>query len=143
MKEDFEIMSSFQKWKCSWSLVAAIASIFALASIVHLFLFPLVPSFSYISSREAQDSCVPTNGSIQSEIRPPPLDLGNRFPADLHRAVLYRSAPWKAEIGRWLSGCHAIAKEVNIVEVITVKALCLLILISATFFFIVCRYCFP
>jgi hypothetical protein len=38
----------------------------------------------------------------------------------LHRAVFYRNAPWKAEIGRWLSGCDAVTKEVSVVEVIIV-----------------------
>ena len=46
------------------------------------------------------------------------LDLDHRFPSDLHNAVVYHNAPWKAEIGQWLSGCDSIAKEVNIVEVI-------------------------
>ncbi|KAL5744045.1 hypothetical protein ACOSQ2_027161 [Xanthoceras sorbifolium] len=49
---------------------------------------------------------------------PSRLDINHRFPADLHKAVVYRNAPWKAEIGGWLSGCDAITEEVNIVEII-------------------------
>lgn len=120
-------MFSILKWKCSWSLIATIASIvglvsIALASIVHLFFFPLVPSFDYFSL--AQNSCVPINGSSETttdHVRgnlEPPIDLDNQFPADLHKAVVFRGAPWKAEIGRWLAGCGSISNEVNIVEVI-------------------------
>ncbi|ONH95380.1 hypothetical protein PRUPE_7G067200 [Prunus persica] len=120
-------MLSIQKWKCSWSQIATIASIVALASIilgsiVHLFWFPLVPSFNYFS--QAQNSCVPINGSAEAVIDnvkgnfKPPIDLDRQFPSDLHKAVVFRGAPWKAEIGRWLSGCDPISDEVNIVEVI-------------------------
>ncbi|TXG70461.1 hypothetical protein EZV62_005396 [Acer yangbiense] len=122
------MMFSVQKWKWSWSLVAAVASVLALVSVVHLFLVPVVPSFDYISSRQVQSPCVQLNGSIQGgsnhvwENSPPRLDLDHRFPADLHRAVVYRNAPWKAEIGRWLSGCDAVAEEVNIVEIIGGKS---------------------
>ncbi|XP_040369101.1 DNA topoisomerase 3-beta isoform X2 [Rosa chinensis] len=38
--------------------------------------------------------------------------------ADLHKAVVFRGAPWKAEIGRWLTGCGSISNKVNIVELI-------------------------
>lgn len=119
-------MLQVRKWKCSWSLVASIASVLALVSVVHLFLFPLVPSFDYFSARQVQNSCVPFNGSIQGptdrvwENSLPPLDLDHRFPADSRKAVVYRNAPWKAEIGSWLSGCDAVAKKVNIVEVLIV-----------------------
>ncbi|KAH0972022.1 hypothetical protein GBA52_024178 [Prunus armeniaca] len=120
-------MLSIQKWKCSWSQIATIASIVALASIilgsiVHLFWFPLVPSFNYFS--QAQNSCVPINGSAEAVVDnvkgnfKPPIDLDRQFPSDLHKAVVFRGAPWKAEIGRWLSGCDPISDEVNIVEVI-------------------------
>ncbi|KAK3217773.1 hypothetical protein Dsin_011743 [Dipteronia sinensis] len=118
------MMFSVQKWKWSWSLVAAVATVLALVSVVHLFLVPVVPSFDYISSRQVQSPCVPLNGSIQGgsnhvwENSPPRIDLDHRFPADLHKAVVYRNAPWKAEIGRWLSGCDAVAEEVKIVEII-------------------------
>ncbi|PON32049.1 Exostosin-like [Parasponia andersonii] len=115
-------MFSIQKWKCSWSLFATIASVVALVSVVHLFLFPLVPTFDYF--RQAQIPCVPINGSAEvgtdhvRESPQPSIDLDRQFPADLHNAVVYRGAPWKAEIGQWLSGCDTIVKEVNISEII-------------------------
>ncbi|KAF5747987.1 Exostosin family protein isoform 1 [Tripterygium wilfordii] len=117
-------MISIKNWKCSWSLVATSASIVALVSVVHLFLFPVVPSFDYLTNRQAQNSCVPFNGSAEEQTHHvleslrPVLDLDKRFPFDLHKAVVYRNAPWKAEIGRWLSGCNAVTREVKINEVI-------------------------
>ena len=120
-------MISLQKWRFSWSLIATIASIVAFVSVVHTFLFPLVPPFDYF--RQVQTSCVPVNGSAEDKTdhvgesqspRPTPIDLVRQFPADSHNAVVYRGAAWKAEIGRWLSGCDSNAKEVSIVEVIRV-----------------------
>ncbi|KAK2995767.1 hypothetical protein RJ640_010743, partial [Escallonia rubra] len=121
-EEGCEIMLSFQKWRCSWSLVAAIASIVAFVSVVHLFLFPVVPSFDYFGTRGVQPSCVPINGSIEggrdNVLRNPQplLDLDTQFPADSHEAVVYHGAPWKADIGRWLSGCDSIVTAVNVSE---------------------------
>ncbi|KAG8371916.1 hypothetical protein BUALT_Bualt12G0012600 [Buddleja alternifolia] len=128
-------MFSLQKWKCSWSLAASIASILALVSVVHLFLYPVVPSLDYLSLRQAQSSCLPVNGSIEGsqkyiprmgsnegskdyskETYQPMVDLNVRYPADLHNSVTYRGAPWKAEIGRWLSGCDSSVTAVEIVE---------------------------
>uniref|UniRef100_A0A5B6Z8Z3 EGF-like domain-containing protein n=1 Tax=Davidia involucrata TaxID=16924 RepID=A0A5B6Z8Z3_DAVIN len=115
-------MFSIQKWKCSWPMVATITSIVALISVVHLFLLPMVPSFDYFRVRQVQNSCVPINGSVEGGrdnvkhnlLRV--LDLDGRFPSDLHKAVVYRGAPWKAEIGRWLSGCNSITTAVKVVE---------------------------
>lgn len=133
-------MFSFQK-RCSWSLVASGASFVILVSVVHLFLYPVVPSLDYFST----NSCLPINGSSAVDDRasqdnktiedrmyvtlvngtskgsppPPMLDLKAEFPEDLHNAVVYRGAPWKAEIGRWLAGCDARNASVKIVEVIT------------------------
>ncbi|KAF5750199.1 Exostosin family protein isoform 1 [Tripterygium wilfordii] len=117
-------MISLKSWKFSWSLVATSASVVALVSVVHLFLFPVVPSFDYLTNRQARNSCVPSNGSVVeqthhvSESLQPGLDLDKRFPSDLHKAVVYHNAPWKAEIGRWLSGCDSITREVKVNEVI-------------------------
>lgn len=129
-------MFSLQKWKCSWSLAATIAAILALASVVHLFLYPLVSPLDYLSLSKTQNSCLPENGSTEgsqkkiSEIgaekgktdssnkNPQPVvDLSVQYPADLHYGVTYRGAPWMAEIGRWLSGCDSNTTAVKIVEV--------------------------
>nr|GLL24593.1 uncharacterized protein LOC109150988 [Ipomoea trifida] len=135
-------MFSFQK-RCSWSLVASGASFVILVSVVHLFLYPVVPSLDYFST----NSCLPINGSSAVDDRasqdnktiedrmyvtlvngtskgspPPMLDLNAEFPEDLHNAVVYRGAPWKAEIGRWLAGCDARNASVKIVEQIGSKS---------------------
>ncbi|CAN6577068.1 unnamed protein product [Malus baccata var. baccata] len=126
-EESSKIMLSIQKWKCPGSQIATVTSVVALVSIVlvsivHLFWFPLVPSFAYFS--QAQNSCVPINGSadsitdhVKGNLRSP-MDLDRQFPSDLHKAVVFHGAPWKAEIGRWLAGCHSISNEVDIVEVV-------------------------
>lgn len=130
------VMFSLQKWKCSWSLAATIASILALVSVVHLFLYPLVPPLDYLSLSQAQNSCLPVNGSTEGgkkyvpgmgsdegitdyskEDPQPMVDLNVQYPADLHNAVAYRDAPWKAEVGRWLSGCDSNITAVEIFEV--------------------------
>lgn len=119
-------MLPLQKWKCSWSLVATIASILALVSVLDIFLFHGVRSFSYFGSMQVQNSCKPINGSIEEgkdnimQNQPPLLDLDVRFPADLHKAVVYRGAPWKAEIGRWLSGCIPNSTALKVSEVLIV-----------------------
>lgn len=110
-----------QKWKCSWSLLATVASVVALISVAHLFLFPLAPSLEYFSMGQGQKTCTPINASIRGvdhdgKNLQPSLDLDHRFPADSHKSVVYRGAPWKAEIGRWFSGCDSIAAEVSIIE---------------------------
>lgn len=118
-------------------MTASIASGVALISIVHLFLFPVVPSFDYFSVRQVQNSCVPVNGSDGGrsgrdwENLRPIIALDSRFPVDSHGAVVYRNTPWKAEIGQWLAGCDSITKEVNITEVIIILSLYLLIHFSS------------
>lgn len=116
-------MLSLQKWKCSWSFVATVASILAFVSVIDVFLFHGARSFSYFGSVEVQNTCKPINGSVDqgkgnfSQNHPLLLDLNVRYPADLHKAVVYRGAPWKAEIGRWLSGCVPNSTAVKVSEV--------------------------
>lgn len=121
-------MLPLQKWKCSWSLVATIASILALVSVLDIFLFHGVRYFSYFGSMQVQNSCKPINGSIEEgkdnimRNQPPLLNLDVRFPADLHKAVVYRGAPWKAEIGRWLSGCIPNSTALKVSENVSGKS---------------------
>lgn len=116
-------MFSHQKWKwCSWSQIATVASVIVLVSLVHLFLGPVVPSFDSFTVRQAQNLCGPSNESITQQVsqdssEPAVVAFDRRFPADLHGAVVYRNASWKAEIGQWLSSCDAVATEVDIIEV--------------------------
>ncbi|GJT73770.1 exostosin family protein [Tanacetum coccineum] len=121
-------MVSVQKLNCSWSLVATIVSIVALVSVVQLFLFPSGPSFNYFGYNQVKDSCVLINGTNSGEIKGKNDNLQKkwqplnaRFPADLHKAVVYRGAPWKAEIGQWLSGCSSVASPMKVNEQISGK----------------------
>ncbi|KAM0950361.1 putative hexosyltransferase [Dioscorea sansibarensis] len=120
-------MISIQSWKCSWSSIAAIGSLIVLVSLVHMFMGPLFPSFDYIGARQAQISCSVNNATIHDETEKPNvssgpvIDFNVRFPADSHGAVAYRGAPWKAEIGRWFSGCGSVSEEIDIVEIICGK----------------------
>ncbi|KAF1877815.1 hypothetical protein Lal_00038124 [Lupinus albus] len=112
---------SMRKWSCSWSLAATFATVVALVSVLLLFMFPLTPSFNYF--KLARYSCLPTNSSeeLTSNLdkEEPAIDLNRQFIIDSHRAVVYRGAPWKAEIGQWLAGCDFMTKEVNITEIIS------------------------
>ncbi|KAM7265504.1 hypothetical protein ACFE04_003187 [Oxalis oulophora] len=113
----------FQKWKCSsWCLVAmaTIASFVVTVSMVNFFMFPLVPSTDYFNVRQISNSCIPDNqqgSKLLAENVQPKVDLDS-FVADSHGGVVYRNAPWKPEIGRWLAGCDPVTKEANIFEVI-------------------------
>ncbi|KAL3637263.1 hypothetical protein CASFOL_019562 [Castilleja foliolosa] len=117
-------MFSFLKWKLTWSVAASIASILALISVIHLFLYPVVPSLDYLSLRQAQSSCIPINGTKDNpKQNPRPMvDLKVQYPDDLHNAVTYNGAPWKAEIGRWLSGCNSNTTAIEISEKIGGKS---------------------
>ncbi|XP_048225885.1 uncharacterized protein LOC8278954 isoform X2 [Ricinus communis] len=69
-----------------------------------------------------EDLCAPINrsdeGNTVLENLLPTVALDHRFPVDSHKGVVYRDAPWKAEVGQWLSGCDSITKEVKVVEII-------------------------
>ncbi|KAG6744826.1 hypothetical protein POTOM_051466 [Populus tomentosa] len=115
-------MISIQKWKCSWSLIATIVSVVALVSAAPLFLFPVLP---FLDCFNVRNPSVAINGTVDErnhhhvlENLKPVLDLEPRFPVDLHGVVVPRNAPWKAEIGRWLSVCDSATKDVTAVEVI-------------------------
>lgn len=127
--------------------MGSIASILALVSVAHLFLFPGIPFIEYFGARQTQTFCIPVNGSVNGEkvtvpkygsidssgvmnglvvdnkqIRQPIVNLTVQYPSDLHNAVVYRGAPWKADVGRWLSGCHSNATVINVVEEIGGKS---------------------
>ncbi|XP_011033304.1 PREDICTED: uncharacterized protein LOC105131831 [Populus euphratica] len=113
-------MISIQKWKCSWSLIATIVSVGALVSAAPLFLFPVLP---FLDCFNVRNSSVPINGTVDErnhhhvlENFKSVLDLEPRFPVDLHGVVVHWNAPWKAEIGRWLSVWDSATKDVTVVE---------------------------
>lgn len=117
-------MGFARKLNCSWSLGGSIASIIALVTVVHLFFFPLVPSLDNL--RRFPNSGFAVNSSTEAydynnhakEDPGPAIDLNHKFPPDSHSAVVYHGAPWKSSIGRWLSGCDANTKELQIVELV-------------------------
>lgn len=53
-------------------------------------------------------------------LQQPVVNLSVRYPADCRNSVVYRGAPWKTDIERWLSSCGANAAAVAIVEVLQV-----------------------
>ncbi|XP_020526336.1 uncharacterized protein LOC18439978 isoform X2 [Amborella trichopoda] len=132
-------MLPLQKWRCSWSLVASIVSLVVLVSVIHMFLFPLVPSsFEFFNGQQGRNYCpsindthvpiggthVSSNASYVSVNSTHDVSVGNSsFPdfnvmPDSHGAVSYKGAPWKSEIGRWFSGCDSIAMAVYVNETI-------------------------
>ncbi|RWW01347.1 hypothetical protein BHE74_00030930 [Ensete ventricosum] len=114
-------MVSLPSWKYPWSLVLAIGLLLILASAIHVFLSPLFPSsLDFFGARQSSASCAPFNASSDHgrTERWDDVEWGARFPADSHGAVTYRGAPWKAEIGRWLSGCGSALATVQVVEVL-------------------------
>ncbi|KAG9131462.1 hypothetical protein Leryth_015287 [Lithospermum erythrorhizon] len=136
-------MMPVQKWKCSWSLAVFIASIVALISIIYLFKSPVDNSLYYFRVSQVPSSCDALNGSLSEggnvvngsinsnrsvgadnssiEFGQPATLSDVQFPPDLHNAVVYRGAPWKANVGRWLSSCNANTKTISIVEQISGK----------------------
>ncbi|CAN4099793.1 unnamed protein product [Withania somnifera] len=140
------MLLSIHKQRSSWSNVAAVVSIVILVSVVHLFLYPVVPSLDYFrrsyipkivsNSSELQNyksieaghknltDRTSTEGSERNlGTNPmPTIDLNVKFPVDLHNAVVYRGAPWKAAVGRWLAGCHSNTSAVKVIEQIGGKS---------------------
>uniref|UniRef100_A0A2K1XB24 DNA2/NAM7 helicase-like C-terminal domain-containing protein n=1 Tax=Populus trichocarpa TaxID=3694 RepID=A0A2K1XB24_POPTR len=99
-------MISIQKWKCSWSLIATIVSVVALVSAAPLFLFPVLP---FLDCFNVRNSSVPINGTVDERNHHHVLE-------NLKPWLIHRNAPWKAEIGRWLSVCDSATKDVTVVE---------------------------
>ncbi|CAA6667335.1 unnamed protein product [Spirodela intermedia] len=110
-------MSALRLWKCSYYPVTSIAFLLVFVVVAHLVLSPYLPlSLDYLGPSRIQTSCLPINGSTGGN------NTDYMFPADIIQAVFYRGAPWKAEIGRWLSGCDSVSKSVDINENIGSKA---------------------
>uniref|UniRef100_M1BR40 Exostosin family protein n=1 Tax=Solanum tuberosum TaxID=4113 RepID=M1BR40_SOLTU len=106
-----------QKRMCSWSSVTIIASIVTLVSVVHLFLYPVVPSLDYF--RQYKNSCIPINSTKSTQPTHNNIIISNqtKFPLDLHNGVVYRGAPWKNQVGQWLAGCDSITSPLKVIEV--------------------------
>ncbi|KAF7055411.1 hypothetical protein CFC21_062940 [Triticum aestivum] len=112
-------MLKIRSAKCPWASVGAAGALVMLVTAVHVFMVPILPSsLDFSGARRTVDhrprNVLPGAGVVDSRLR-------GRFPADSYEAVTFRAAPWKAEIGRWLAGCHAESSAVNITEAIGTK----------------------
>ncbi|XP_057535580.1 uncharacterized protein LOC130813737 isoform X1 [Amaranthus tricolor] len=110
-------MLVMHKRSCSWLLLVAVGSVVVLICLAQFSLSPWGSTRNYFSVKQAQTTCIPHN--IQASQSG--LSLSCRFPADLHKAVVYHGAPWKAEIGQWLLGCDSVVNEISITEKISGK----------------------
>ncbi|KAK9123481.1 hypothetical protein Sjap_013083 [Stephania japonica] len=110
-----ETIFPIKTWKCSPSLICTVASLLAIVSIVHLLFFPLVPSLDNLRAPKARKSCFPVHGSTAA-------NLSQRFYADSHKAVVYRGAPWREQIGQWLLSCHSATATIDVVEILFTDA---------------------
>lgn len=117
-------MSSLQNFKYSWHLTVVILILVAFISIVHIFFVPLIPaSLDFTRSRQIESlanalSSIKNVSSIGDKNIEQDQDPQSH---DSDGAILYRDAPWKADIGKWLSRCHDIAAPVYINETISGK----------------------
>ncbi|XP_078442215.1 uncharacterized protein LOC144711931 isoform X2 [Wolffia australiana] len=115
--------------------IAALVSFAVLIVAAHLYLSPHYPSsFLFFNASNARNSShgleisplTRSSGenSSQHTVSGPQWEIGldAQFPADSLKSVFYRDAPWKAEIGQWLSGCDSINQSVDILEVVRSKA---------------------
>nr|ACN39924.1 unknown [Picea sitchensis] len=116
-------MSSLQNFKYSWQLTIVILILVAFISVVHVFFVPLIPtSLEFTGSRQTEslaDASSVKNGSSTGDKN---IEQ-DQYPqsSDSYGAILYRDAPWKADMGKWLSRCHDIAALVYINETISGK----------------------
>lgn len=107
-------MLAIRSTKCPVAFVGAASALAVLATAVHVFMVPILPSsldyFGAHSSTNRPRNAPPGVGVVDSRLR-------GQFPSDSHGSVVFRGAPWKAEVGRWLAGCHTNYSSVNVTEV--------------------------
>ncbi|KAL6596347.1 hypothetical protein ACP70R_047711 [Stipagrostis hirtigluma subsp. patula] len=111
-------MLAIRSTKCPVAFVGVAGALVVLVTAVHVFMVPILPSsLSYFGARGSigrPRNALPGVGVVDSRLR-------GQFPSDLYGAVAFRGAPWKAEIGRWLAGCHANSSAVNVTEAFGAK----------------------
>jgi len=116
-------MSSLQNFKYSWQLTIVILILVAFISVVHIFFVPLIPtSLEFTGSRQTESLADASSVKNGSSIGDKNIEQ-DQYPqsSDSYGAILYRDAPWKADMGKWLSRCHDIAAPVYINETISGK----------------------
>jgi hypothetical protein len=114
-------MRAIRSTKCPVAFVGAAGALLVLVTAVHVFMVPILPSsLDYFGARSSASH--PRNASLGVGV----VDsrLREHFPSDSHGAVVFRGAPWKAEVGRWLAGCHANSSSFNITEVCSYRYPC-------------------
>ncbi|KAK3148234.1 hypothetical protein QOZ80_3BG0292440 [Eleusine coracana subsp. coracana] len=111
-------MLTIRSTKCPVAFLVVAGALVVLVSTVHVFMVPILPSsldyFGAHGSISRSRNVLPGVGVVNSRLRV-------QFPSDSFGAVAFRGAPWKAEIGRWLAGCHANSSSVNVTEAIGAK----------------------
>ena len=109
-------MLAIRSTKCPVAFVGVAGALVVLVTAVHVFMVPILPaSLDYFGARSSiirPKNVLPAVGVVDSRLR-------GRFPSDSYGAVAFHGAPWKAEIGRWLAGCHANSSSVDVTEVCT------------------------
>lgn len=115
-------MFAIRSTKCPVAFVGVAGTLVVLITAVHVFMVPILPaSFYYFGSRSSishPKNVLPAVEVVDSRLK-------GCFPSDSYGAVAFRGAPWKAEIGRWLAGCHANSSSVDVTEVCTHPCYCL------------------
>ncbi|XP_078440622.1 uncharacterized protein LOC144710667 [Wolffia australiana] len=117
------------------SRIAALVSFAVLIVAAHLYFSPNYPtSFLFFNASNARNSShgleisplTRSSGenSTQHSVSGSQWEIGldAQFLADSLKSVFYRNAPWKAEIGQWLSGCDSVNQSVDIREVLSSNA---------------------
>lgn len=81
-----------------------------------------IPVNASIDGSKQLSGSVERGKDNENQKQQPVVDLNIKYPADSRNAVVYRGAPWKAEIGRWLSACDSKTDAVKIVQEIGGKS---------------------
>ncbi|WVZ55657.1 hypothetical protein U9M48_006291 [Paspalum notatum var. saurae] len=110
-------MLTIRSTKCPVAFAGVTGALVVLVTAVHVFMVPILPySLDYFGARSTgrPRHVLPAAGVVDSRLR-------EHFPSDSYGTVAFRGASWKAEIGRWLAGCHANSSSVNVTEAIGTK----------------------
>jgi hypothetical protein len=89
----------------SWQLMLPAVSLVALLVAVHFLVAPLVPTNFFMGS----------SGALVFQLNG--TDGDQSLTCKHHGAIVYRNAPWKPEVGCWLSQCGNFVVPIPLVEV--------------------------
>ncbi|KAM0937662.1 putative xylogalacturonan beta-1,3-xylosyltransferase [Dioscorea sansibarensis] len=118
-------------WKCSSPSVALAGFLIILISLLHM-LFGMMyqSSIDLLGVKKTKLLCSNRNvleieGCDQAHFDSNSVSdtsLKVHFPADSHGAVIFRGAPWKPKLGRWLSRCGSVSSTIDVEERIRGKS---------------------